>query len=65
MRAAGSPELAVRECIDCHSSGADRGPLHRLQDHSIRAMVSCGLMPPDGELSREGGLELERWLKGE
>ena len=59
------PELAVRECIDCHSSDADRGPLHRVQAHSIRTMISRGLMPPDGKLSREGGLELERWLKGE
>jgi hypothetical protein len=59
------PELAVRECIDCHSSGADRGPLHRVQAHSIRTMISRGIMPPDGKLSREGGLELERWLKGE
>jgi hypothetical protein len=58
-------ELAVAECIDCHSSAADRGPLHRVQAHSIRAMITRGLMPPDGTISRESGLEIERWLKGE
>lgn len=58
------PELAVRECTDCHSSESDRGPLHRVQAHSIRAMVSRGIMPPDGVLSREGAMELERWLSG-
>ena len=58
------PELAVRECTDCHSSESDRGPLHRVQAHSIRAMVSRGFMPPDGNLSREGALELEQWLSG-
>jgi hypothetical protein len=36
-----------------------------VQAHSIRTMISRGIMPPDGKLSREGGLELERWLKGE
>jgi hypothetical protein len=35
-----------------------------VQAHSIRAMVSRGLMPPDGKLSREGAVELERWLSG-
>jgi hypothetical protein len=34
-----------------------------VQAHSIRAMISRGIMPPDGKLSREGGLELERWLQ--
>jgi hypothetical protein len=58
-------ELAVAECTGCHATGADRGPLHRVQAHAIRAAVARGRMPPDGPLSREGALELERWLGGE
>jgi len=57
-------ELAVAECTDCHATGADRGPLHRVQAHAIRAAVARGRMPPDRELSREGAIELERWLEG-
>ena len=59
------PELAVAECTGCHATGADRGPLHRIQAHAIRAAVARGRMPPDEPLSREGGLELERWLGAE
>jgi len=57
-------ELAVAECTGCHATGADRGPLHRIQSHAIRAAVARGRMPPDGELSREAAIELERWLEG-
>lgn len=57
------PELAVSDCTDCHATGADRGPLHRIQAHAIRAAIARGRMPPDGRLSREGALELERWLE--
>ena len=56
-------ELAVAECTGCHATGADRGPLHRIQSHAIRAAVARGRMPPDGELSHELAVELERWLK--
>jgi len=59
------PELAVAACTSCHATGADRGPLHRIQAHAIRAAVARGRMPPDEPLSREGGLELERWLGAE
>jgi hypothetical protein len=58
-------ELAVAECTICHATGADRGPLHRVQAHAIRAAVARGRMPPDGPLSREAAIELERWLEGE
>lgn len=57
------PELAVDACTDCHATGADRGPLHRVQAHAIRAAVARGRMPPDGPLSREASIELERWLE--
>jgi hypothetical protein len=56
-------ELAVAECTDCHATGADRGPLHRVQAHAIRAAVARGRMPLEGRLSREGAIELERWLR--
>lgn len=56
------PELAVADCRDCHATGADRGPLHRIQAHAIRAAVSRGRMPPDGPLSREGAIALEEFL---
>ncbi|MFM9195754.1 MAG: hypothetical protein ACKOWG_08435, partial [Planctomycetia bacterium] len=56
-------ELTVAECTGCHATGADRGPLHRIQSHAIRAAISRGRMPPDGEFSRESAIELERWLK--
>jgi hypothetical protein len=59
------PELAVAACRSCHATGADRGPLHRIHAHAIRAAVARGRMPPDEPLSREGGLELERWLDAE
>ena len=58
------PELPVAECRDCHATGADRGPLHRIQAHAIRAAVSRGRMPPDGPLSREGAIALEAFLGG-
>ncbi|MFM8890656.1 MAG: hypothetical protein ACKOTB_03360 [Planctomycetia bacterium] len=57
-------ELSVAECRDCHATGADRGPLHRLQAHAIRAAVSRGRMPPDRPLSREGAIALEAFLGG-
>lgn len=59
------PELAVAACTNCHATGADRGPLHRIQAHAIRAAVARGRMPLDGPLSREAAIELERWLEGE
>lgn len=57
-------ELAVADCTGCHATGADRGPLHRIQAHAIRAAVARGRMPPDGPLSREGAIALEAFLRG-
>ena len=57
-------ELRVSDCTDCHATGADRGPLHRIQAHAIRAAVARGRMPPDGPLSREGSIALEAFLRG-
>jgi hypothetical protein len=57
-------ELAVADCTGCHATGADRGPLHRIQAHAIRAAVARGRMPPDGPLSREGAIALEAFLSG-
>lgn len=57
------PELAVADCTGCHATGADRGPLHRVQSHAIRAAIARGRMPPDGPLSREGAIAIERWLE--
>jgi hypothetical protein len=56
------PELALAECAGCHATGADRGPLHRVQAPAIRAAIARGRMPPDGPLSREASLALEHWL---
>lgn len=56
-------ELAVAGCTACHATGADRGPLHRVQSHAIRAAIARGRMPPDGPLSREAAIALERWLE--
>jgi len=58
-------ELAVAACTDCHATAADRGPLHRVQAHAIRAAVARGRMPPDGPLTRAAAIELERWLGAE
>jgi len=58
------PELAVADCTGCHATGADRGPLHRIQAHAIRAAIARGRMPPDGRISHEGSIALERWLDG-
>jgi hypothetical protein len=54
----------VADCTGCHATGADRGPLHRIQAHAIRAAVARGRMPPDGPLSREGAIALEAFLRG-
>ncbi|NBU40660.1 MAG: cytochrome c [Planctomycetia bacterium] len=56
--------LDVADCTGCHATGADRGPLHRIQAHAIRAAVARGRMPPDGPLSREGAIALEAFLRG-
>jgi hypothetical protein len=35
-----------------------------VQAHAIHTAVARGGMPPDGPLSREASIELERWLEG-
>ena len=52
----------MAECTGCYATGADQGPLHRVQAHAIRAALARGRMPPGEPLSREGAIELERWL---
>jgi hypothetical protein len=34
-----------------------------VQAHAIRAAIARGRMPPDGPLSREGAIAIERWLE--
>ena len=60
------PELRIAECVECHSTSSQRGPLYRIHARPIRSLISRSFMPPrGGTLSREGSVELERWLNGE
>lgn len=56
------PALTASACVECHSAGGERAPLHHVHDDSIRSLVAIGAMPKGDRMTAAQMAELEAWL---